>query len=80
MSAPDYPDDVTDTRLALMERFKPGTRVTHAYTGAWTGAVTKLHVGTLKRPKHHSRFTASVQWDGRSTAMINALALLRPVK
>lgn len=78
MSMPDYSEAQLDARSAARERFAPGTRVTHAYTGTRAGTVTKLHTGTLKRPRHIGAWHASVTWDGGKPGR-HAIDLLRPI-
>ncbi len=80
MSAPDYSDAQIDARSFQRQRFAPGTRVRHSYTGAAEGTVTKLHAGSLKRQKPLSQWRASVRWDSAPADQrptVHALALLR---
>ncbi len=53
----------------------PGTRVTHAYTGAWEGTIVRINGDTSQRPY---RWTATVRWDGLDKPKTHAPALLRP--
>ncbi len=77
MSTPHHPEG--ERELAdHIGTMPPGTRVTHAYTGAWEGTIVRINGDTPRRRKPLYRWTATVRWDGLDKPKTHALALLRP--